>query len=136
MKLFIALVLASASVCAGQNITTFSMQNASCAPGVAALRVALRNIPYPSNWHFIVVCDDISWTAALRHAGSAAAPGTTYGETFLDQRVSIFRGPYMTVDMLDGYPGYLHITAHEMAHAVLMTPDESKAESQARDWLR
>jgi|SRR5581483_3255229 len=133
--LTLALVLASASVHA-QNISYLSTGNKPCPSPVNALRAALNEIPYPSTWKFVVVCDDIAWAQAMRHAGDAAAPEYTYGQTFLDQRTTMVRGAYMTKELLNGYPGYLYITAHEMGHVISMSPDDRKADALAVQWLK
>ena len=100
------------------------------------LRLA-RSFPRPSNWQFIVVCDDFTWTQFIHRSGQYRPGVETYGSTNLSQKTTYIRGWALThVDLPSGAPSPARIMAHELAHVILGTPDDRKADQQAIAWLK
>jgi len=93
--------------------------------------------PLPHDWHFILVCDDFTWQRFVRESGQYRAGVEVYGSTNLRGRITYIRGWALThVDLTSGAPSPARIMAHELAHVILGTPDDHKAEAQAIAWLR
>ncbi len=99
------------------------------------LRLA-RPFPYPRNWRFVVVCDEFTWKRFIRQSDQYRAGVEVYGSTNLRGKITYIRGWALThVDLTSGAPSPARILAHELAHVILGTADDRKAEKQAIAWL-
>jgi len=104
----------------------------------AGLFIALTSkFPQPSNWHFVIVCDDPSWDEFVRKSGQYKPGVIVYGTTYVQSRVTYISGwRLLHPDTFSGAPTPARIVAHEIAHVVLKTEDDTKAEAQAAIWMR
>jgi hypothetical protein len=109
----------------------------SCQDESKVLQKALTVYPQPSNWTYVIACDDHAWQFALTHMGLDEHDGKHYGETDFDPqiRVTYFRGSTFIAPDSPEATGD-HVIAHELAHIALKTHDERKAEAQALAWMK
>ncbi len=110
---------------------------AECRSEAMAFMAIAKNYPQPSNWHFIIICDEPSWQDWIQKSGQYRQGVEVYGTTYLKDRVTYIRGPKLIhPDDTSGVPSPARIVAHELAHVILNTMDDDKAESQAVIWMR
>ena len=101
--------------------------------GVVFMKL-LSAYPHPaSGWHFVVVCDDATWLHVLRKAGMTGGPGEHYGETDIENDLTLIRGAKLIHPDMGVSPE--HIVAHELAHVILHSTDEGKVDRQAFAWM-
>jgi hypothetical protein len=112
-------------------IQTLGATPAQCANQTEPLIEALKTIPYPEDWTFVVVCTDAEWD----HLSRIIEPlrGTDTAGTVLPKHVTILRGAIFTRQI---ERGPLHTLWHELGHVVLNTMSESKADGYAFDHLK
>jgi len=90
--------------------------------------------PHPaSGWSFVVVCDDPTWQHVMRKIGMADDLGEHYGETDIKDNLTLIRGTKLTHADLGVPPE--RIVAHELAHVMLCSIDETQVDRQAFAWM-
>jgi hypothetical protein len=105
----------------------------SCQTQADLLLQTLQRYPHPANWHWILLCDDAAWNHLLVHIDRSR--DSVYAVTDLEGRTTCVRGTtLLRPDQPQASPE--HVVAHELAHIMLRTPDEDRAEQLARHWLR
>jgi hypothetical protein len=142
----VSFVLLSLSLAKAQNnlVTLWSFQtheattiSRECSSQAQEFLRLAQSFPRPSNWRFVVVCDDFTWRQFIRRSGQFRPGVETYGSTNLSHKTTYIRGWALThVDLTSGAPSPARIMAHELAHAILRTEDDRKAEEQAIAWLK
>ncbi|HEY0795949.1 MAG TPA: hypothetical protein VGD64_09235 [Acidisarcina sp.] len=112
---------------------------ANCQQQAAVLAENIVNFPHPSKWHWVILCDDAGWRQFLIQQNLLAPRNgdqeTVYGSTDLAAHLTCLRGSTL-LDPDDTVAAADHVIAHELAHIVLNTRDEDRAEQQAITWLR
>jgi hypothetical protein len=113
----------------------------NCQEQAAVLEQALNRFPRPDAWRWVVLCDDAAWREFLLRSHSSGDPidsgagEAVYASTDLAAHLTILRGttllkPNTPLARAD------HVVAHELAHILLHTEDEDRAERQAIQWLK
>jgi hypothetical protein len=104
-----------------------------CKEAGDALRQQLSIFPHPDSWQFLVVCDDASWTPAMRleHVNDAEF---VYGSTYFETRTTILRGSGLRNER-NGVTAD-HLVSHELAHIAERTASETRAEFLAQKWMK
>jgi hypothetical protein len=111
----------------------------ACQQEAGILAQGLIEFPRPSEWHWIIVCDDAGWNQFLlqrdHFTHESASEETIYASTDLTAHVTCLRGStLLKPDTALAAPA--HVIAHELAHIILNTASEDRAEQQAAIWLR
>ena len=116
----------------------------ACRDQVAVLQRVLSLFPRPDQWHWVVVCDDTAWRRFLLNSVTANADmkgipaaegGTIYASTDIDAHLTCVRGTTL-LQPDSPLAQAKDVIAHELAHILLNTRDESRADRQAALWLR
>ncbi|HEY0759747.1 MAG TPA: hypothetical protein VGD59_10875 [Acidisarcina sp.] len=118
----------------------------ACKEQVAVLTDLLSIFPTPVQWKWVVICDDAAWRRFLwlrgvetDSAGVSASPDGAseeiYASTEIEAHVTCVRGTTL-LHPDSKLAGADHVIAHELAHIVLHTRDEGRAERQALLWMR
>lgn len=113
--------------------------SSSCQEQAAVLARELADFPRPDTWHWVIVCDDSGWRQFLRQrdgfpADMGVRKESIYASTHLAAHLTCLRGstllrPDSPLAKAD------HVVAHELAHILLHTADEERAEQRALFWL-
>lgn len=112
---------------------TISME---CAQQARIFMNSAQYFPEPSNWRFVIVCDEFTWNRFTRESGQFQPRVQVYAATNLDRRTTFIRGWHLThVDLTMGAPTPERVVAHELAHIILNTLDDDLADRQAIAWL-
>jgi hypothetical protein len=104
-----------------------------CRDASAIVTPLLSRFNAPSDWTFIIVCDEAAWHRVEQHIGQRdPVGGLVLGTSDLENHVTYVRGNYvLRPASIDELAQPDHTIAHELGHIRLNTHDEHKAERKA-----
>jgi hypothetical protein len=138
--LVVLTVASSTANAATQFYSTYSKNNVpaiECVQASAIVTPLIAKFKGPTDWTFIIVCDEAAWQRVMVHIGQQeSSKGLILGTTDRDSKVTYIRGfyvlsPYNTE--ADAQPE--HTVAHELGHIMANTSNEAKAERKAQELL-
>ncbi|MGA7155218.1 MAG: hypothetical protein WBY53_00125 [Acidobacteriaceae bacterium] len=128
----------SATPSFGQIHLTLAADNpnsAACMQEVDAFKTIASRYPRPPAWHYVIVCEENSWTTILNKLGQNDPNYQVYGRTYVDSGVTYLRGWKLThTSFADPSPD--RIVAYEEAQSYLHTADIDQADKLAQQWVR
>ena len=104
-----------------------------CSEESTVLVREIHAFPQSGPWRWIVLCDEAAWEQFLRRSGRRGEQGI-YASTNLTLRTTYLRGATL-LHPEDFRAQPAHVIAHELAHIVLSTSDEDRADAQCRKWM-
>ena len=108
--------------------------SATCKQEVQVFEQLASEFPHPkTGWRFVVLCDEPTWNQFMERSGERLDGLDHYGETDIDQHLTIIRGWKLIHPDLGVDPE--HFVAHELAHVMLHSRNEAKVEKVALQWL-
>jgi hypothetical protein len=107
----------------------------ACMQEVNAFKTIASRYPRPASWHYIIVCEESSWTTILKRLGHYDPNYEVYGRTYADSGVTYLRGWKLT-HTSSSEPSPDRIVAYEEAQSYLHTADTGRAEMLAQQWIK
>lgn len=106
----------------------------NCVRMQSAASKLISSYPHPTQWLFVIACDDSSWDFMAGQTRHVLDADDIYGITMPKVKVTFLRGPAL-IHGTPGQPSAAHIVAHELAHIMLKTDDDIKADRVAAEWM-
>jgi len=107
----------------------------ACLEQAHAVDHIVQSLLHPTRWTFVIICDDQRWQRALRNFDIVGE--TKFAFTDLKTQQTWLRGQKFTNPELgDDRVTPRYVVAHELAHIILQTRDEDRANRCADKLLK